>query len=162
MADRATPSSIERSEDTPTAGSPHAIVLRSGFTGSLTEDNRLARRGAEELAPTERAIQGNPVPRRPSMGHTGEWADAIPIRTWYSPAEIARSRGIRVSKVLTWVRNGELEAVNCAERPRQRPRWRVSAEALAAFDRGRSNRAALPVPRGRGRHRPPGEVTEYF
>ncbi len=81
---------------------------------------------------------------------------------WFTPPQIARSRQIRVGKVLTWIRSGELAAVNCAEKPRERPRWRVSAAALEAFDRGRSNRrdqvAAPRARRGRGQQ----DVIEFF
>lgn len=80
---------------------------------------------------------------------------------WLTPPQIARERQIRVGKVLGWIRSGELAAVNCAARPHGRPRWRVSAEALAKFDSARSNRRELPqeVRRSQRRHE---EVTQYF
>lgn len=82
---------------------------------------------------------------------------------WFTPPQVARSRQLRVGKVLAWIRTGELAAVNCAERRGGRPRWRISAEALAAFDAARSNRAAFrarPPPRPK-RRRDDG-VIEYF
>ena len=80
---------------------------------------------------------------------------------WYSPREIARIRSIRTSKVLLWISRGELEALNLAERPDGRPRWRISASSLAAFDSARSNRARISPPRPRRAHRNE-SVTEYF
>ena len=58
-------------------------------------------------------------------------------RLWLSPPEVARERGIGVSKVLGWIKSGQLDAVNCAASADGQPRWRVSREALAAFDRQR-------------------------
>lgn len=81
---------------------------------------------------------------------------------WLTPPQIARHRQLRVGKVLTWIRSGELLAVNCAERQGGRPRWRVSADALAAFDQARSNRAAIPCKSRRSRSRKDPGVTEYF
>lgn len=72
-------------------------------------------------------------------------------RAWHSPAEIARDRGVRLSKVRAWIASGELEAVNVAEKtgPGFRPRWRVSADALAAFDRARSSKPTVATKRKR-------------
>jgi hypothetical protein len=68
------------------------------------------------------------------------------VAEWLTPPQIAKERAIRTSKVLHWIASGELEAVNCAEKRQGRPRWRISAQSLAAFDRGRSSRAGLAVP----------------
>lgn len=64
---------------------------------------------------------------------------------WLTPPQLARARGVKAAKVLTWIASGELEAVNHAGSAAGRPRWRISAEALQAFDRARSNRAAAPL-----------------
>jgi hypothetical protein len=58
-------------------------------------------------------------------------------REWLTPPEIARERGIRISKVLAWIAAGELAAVNHATNRLGRPRWRISRAALAAFDQSR-------------------------
>lgn len=83
---------------------------------------------------------------------------------WFTPPQIARQRQLRVGKVLTWIRTGQLLAVNCAEQPGGRPRWRVSAEALAAFDAARSNRAHMPhsKPRSRRTTRRDDGVIQFF
>lgn len=57
-----------------------------------------------------------------------------------TPPQIAARYGIKPEKVLRWIANGELVAVNIAERSTGRPRWRVSEEALQAFERRRSSR----------------------
>lgn len=81
---------------------------------------------------------------------------------WLTPPQVARARGVKPAKVLAWVMNGELEAVNHASRAGGRPRWRISAAALAAFDRARSNRAvAAPNSRITSR-RAGGDVITFF
>ncbi len=83
---------------------------------------------------------------------------------WYTPPQIARDRSLRIGKVVAWIRSGELVAVNCAEQAGQRPRWRISTEALEAFDRGRSNRVMGPPPAARPRKRAGAatDVVEFF
>lgn len=76
----------------------------------------------------------------------------------FTPKEVAEARGVGVGKVLGWIRSGQLEAVNVSE-GRLRPRWRISPDALAAFDYRRSNRRTIePVATPRRRR---GEVREY-
>lgn len=84
------------------------------------------------------------------------------MREWFTPPQVARARSLRVSKVLHWIATGELMAVNHAQNRLGRPRWRISASALEAFDRARSNRAVLPiVAPQRSRYRDPA-VQEFF
>jgi excisionase family DNA binding protein len=59
-----------------------------------------------------------------------------------TPPEIAERLRVSEDKVRGWILRGELAAVNVADRLGGRPRWRVSAEALAEFQ---ARRAALPV-----------------
>lgn len=89
-------------------------------------------------------------------------ADQLAARTWLSPPQVARERNIRTSKVLAWIRSGELVAVNYATRRGGRPRWRVSRAALDSFDAARSCRAlTLPTSTPR-RSRRDASVTNYF
>ena len=66
-----------------------------------------------------------------------------------TPVEIAEARGIDIHGVLALIAAGELAAVNWARPGSRRPRWRISAEALAAFERRRT--AQAPAPRERRR-----------
>ena len=77
------------------------------------------------------------------------------MRAYLSPPTIAKRYGVKPDKVLAWIATGELEAVNVAERSTGRPRWRVSPEALAAFEKRRSSKPTPVVPRRRR------ERTEY-
>ena len=55
-----------------------------------------------------------------------------------TPPEVARQLRVDVHAVLAWIKSGELRAVNCAvNRNGKRPRWRIDADDLAQFERGR-------------------------
>jgi len=69
---------------------------------------------------------------------------------YYTPPEIAELLRVSPAKVLTWIRSGELESISVASRGSRRPRFRISARALEAFERRRSGAAALsPIRRRR-------------
>jgi hypothetical protein len=82
------------------------------------------------------------------------------LAVYLSPQDIATSRGINVLKPLTWIKTGELKAVNVATKAGGLPRWRISPAALEAFD---AARAAIPqAPVTRRPRRKAGHVVEYF
>ncbi|MCE9556755.1 MAG: helix-turn-helix domain-containing protein [Planctomycetes bacterium] len=55
-----------------------------------------------------------------------------------SPAEVARRWGIKPTKVLTWIRAGELRAIDAATVRGGRPRFLIDLEDLAAFEAARA------------------------
>ena len=55
-----------------------------------------------------------------------------------TPPEIASRFGVKPETVLSWIRNGELAAINLARQGSLRPRYRISPEALATFEQVRS------------------------
>jgi hypothetical protein len=67
--------------------------------------------------------------------------------------------GVRGSKVLVWIDRGELLAINAAERPDGRPRWKISRESFDAFLLSRANRKSVSPTR---RRRAAAEVIEFF
>ena len=82
------------------------------------------------------------------------------LAVYLSPSDIAVSRGINVIKVLTWIKSGELRAVNMATQAGKLPRWRISPADLEAFD---AARAAVPqAPVSRRPRRKAGHVVEFF
>jgi hypothetical protein len=82
------------------------------------------------------------------------------IRPFYlTPPAIGRLLGVDARKVIGWIENGELQAVNCATKPTGRPRWKINPEALRDFER---RRAAKPMPRTRRRRRREVVTGEYF
>jgi hypothetical protein len=57
----------------------------------------------------------------------------------FKPAEYAEARGISVDKVLSWIRSGELQAINVAQSANgQRPRYRIATDAIERFETARS------------------------
>lgn len=82
---------------------------------------------------------------------------------WFTPPQLAASRRLRLGKVLSWIHSGQLAAVNCAENVGGRPRWRISQQALDAFDAARSNRNQVAAPMARRQRKAStAEITEYF
>lgn len=79
-----------------------------------------------------------------------------------SPPAVAERLGVSPAKILNWIDSGELKAINVAASSRgQRPRWRITPEALAAFEAGRANAPAPPTPRPR-RRRADSTVIEFY
>jgi excisionase family DNA binding protein len=75
-------------------------------------------------------------------------------------ADVAARYGVSEHTVLTWIRNRELRAVNVGRRPRAgKPRWRITEDALADFERVRT--PTPPPPQARRRRRP-AEVIEFY
>ena len=87
-------------------------------------------------------------------------APAVESRQKLSPPELARRWGVSAEKVRTWVRTGELKAVNGATRPGERPRFLIDIVDLAEFEARRLVVATPAAPRRR-RRRDIG-VTKYF
>ena len=68
----------------------------------------------------------------------------------YTTADVARRYRVSEDKVRAWIRLGELRAVNTSANLCGRPRWIVSAEALAAFEARRAGvQPAMPIRRRR-------------
>ena len=71
---------------------------------------------------------------------------------WLSPPQIAEDLGVAVEKVHTWIRAGELEAVNISTIVGSRPRWKVSPDAFDRFlDTRRQRQPDKPMRRKRRR-----------
>ena len=53
----------------------------------------------------------------------------------YTVRDVCDRFGVHEQSVLQWIRSGELVAVNVGREPgKQKPRWRITAEALADFE----------------------------
>ncbi len=76
-----------------------------------------------------------------------------------TPPQLARLWGISPDKVLTWIRSGQLRAVNVATHRGGRPRYLIDAEDVEVFEKKRQVTADLPVRRGR---RACDDEIEYF
>jgi len=77
-----------------------------------------------------------------------------------TPPKLAESWGISPDKVLSWIRSGELRAVNVATDRRSRPRYLIDAQAIEEFELARSIEPVRATTR-RKPNRDDG-ITEYF
>jgi excisionase family DNA binding protein len=85
--------------------------------------------------------------------------EGVPARV-LTPPEVADQLRVSPDKVLTWIRSGELRAVNVVKRVGGRPRYRVSVDDLAAFMERRAVVPEVKVARRRKRRDP--HVIEFF
>jgi excisionase family DNA binding protein len=103
-------------------------------------DSLIHKHAEKRLAPVERVKRGIAV-------------------IYYSVAELAKALRVKPEKVQLWIRAGELAAFNVASRPTGQPQWRITAEALAAFQARRAAKTTeppvTPPQRLARRHRPP-------
>jgi excisionase family DNA binding protein len=67
----------------------------------------------------------------------------MPLAAYLTPPEFARQLRVKASKVIGWIRSGELAAIDTAPRGALRPRYRISREAVESFER---RRAVVPLP----------------
>jgi hypothetical protein len=83
-----------------------------------------------------------------------------PVR-YLSPPEYARRLGVKPSKVIAWIRSGELRSLDASSRPGVgRPRFRISPDAIVEFENRRGVQPA-PAPRRR-RNKQRNGVVQYF
>jgi hypothetical protein len=81
-----------------------------------------------------------------------------PSQTGSTVADLARRWRVGEDKIRGWIAKGELKATNTATTLCGRPRWVISADAVAEFER---RRASGPAPKPRRRPRQTGLV-DYF
>jgi excisionase family DNA binding protein len=85
---------------------------------------------------------------------------AAAMSSTFSVKDVTERYGVSAHTVLGWIRSGELRAVNVGRRAgAKKPRWRISEEALEAFELIRT--ATPPVPRVRQKKRV-SEVMEFI
>lgn len=85
---------------------------------------------------------------------------ATPAR-YLTPRDVAELYGTNETKILSWIKSGELRAIDVSARRGERPRWRISPQALEQFEAARSSQPTVATPpRSRTQKRPKGWV-EY-
>ncbi|HZZ77892.1 MAG TPA: helix-turn-helix domain-containing protein [Gemmataceae bacterium] len=78
----------------------------------------------------------------------------------YTVQDICSRYNVTVHTVLGWIRRGELRAINVGRRlGAKKPRWRVTQEALDAWEELRTPAPAMPRARRRKRQ---GDVIEFY
>jgi hypothetical protein len=84
----------------------------------------------------------------------------VAIRSKLTPPQIAQLWGVGEGKILDWIKNGELRAIDASTRRGGRPRYLVDVDDLAVFEERRSVvPAAKPCPKTT---KGPATVTPYF
>jgi hypothetical protein len=68
-------------------------------------------------------------------------------------SDVAKRYRVGEDKVRAWIASGQLAAVNTATALCGRPRWVITPEGLAAFERRRAARAPTPRPARRTKKR---------
>ena len=80
------------------------------------------------------------------------------IREFLTPPEIRRKLRIRQSKVLGWIKNGDLPAIDVSEGRGRRPRYRVRKSDLDAF---LAARAVVPAAKPERQQRRDSAIPRY-
>jgi excisionase family DNA binding protein len=76
--------------------------------------------------------------------------------------EVAERLRVGEDTVRGWIATEELKAINVASRGSRRPKWRISPEALAAFEAARAAGAPRPALSPQSRRRPAKPTKTYF
>jgi hypothetical protein len=131
------------------------MVARKHSTG----DSDRSRQGD---APTPEAIEGpdssgtvarSPEPERGTRGRPDASSAGYTVR------DLALRYRVGEDTVRGWIRSGELRAINRAATKSEQPRWVVTPEALADFERGRQAPVAQKNSPRRRRRQP---AVDYF
>jgi hypothetical protein len=84
-------------------------------------------------------------------------ASDVPLGIYLTPPELAKLWRCKAETILGFIKSGELEAVNLARKSAKRPRWRISPDAIRAFEHGRAA-GERPAHVARRRRQPPGII----
>jgi hypothetical protein len=78
---------------------------------------------------------------------------------YLTPPALAELMGLDVSKILTWIRRGELQAFNAATTAAGRPRYLISPSAIQEFEQ---RRAVVPKSARRTRRPRDTRIIEFY
>ena len=78
---------------------------------------------------------------------------------YYTPPQVAKRYGVDPSKIIGWIKRGELRAIDVSACPGGRPRFRISPADLALFE---AARAAGPQPKVSRRRKEDPSVIQFF
>lgn len=95
-----------------------------------------------------------------TLRHRDEQTQTVPpaVMRGLTVGDVAQRYRVSEDKVRTWVRKGELRAINTARVLCGRPRWVIPVEALEAFEK---RRQAVPPPVPRRPRRKTNQVDYY-
>ena len=81
--------------------------------------------------------------------------DASPL----TPRQVADFFQVKTDTVLSWIHSGDLPAFDVSRPGSRKPRWRITLDALEAFQ---ARRMKQPPPKVQRRRRKPCDVIEFF
>jgi hypothetical protein len=119
----------------------------SSFSSTSFPHHKSQRRRAVSDRSTRPADLVEALNNRPEPGLLG-----------YSVADLCRRWKVGADKIHTFIRRGELVAVNVATNLSARPQWRVTREAVELFERRRTS----PPPPKPSRQRRQARQTDYY
>lgn len=93
---------------------------------------------------------------------TREDTTSLPRPAKLTAPEVARHLRVSPNKILTFIRSGELAAINIASRPSGRPRYRIDQADLEKFEAKRAVAAVGKPIRQRRRSRDNGAIIQFF
>lgn len=79
---------------------------------------------------------------------------------YLSPPQYAARLGVKPGKVVAWCKTGELRAINTAAKQSSRPRFKISPDAIIAFENSRGPKP--PAAPRRRRRKQADDVIAYF
>lgn len=137
------------SENLPTVENPG----QGSATGPVIE---LGPQTLARLDRIEATIESLAEEIQDSVARRMAWGSTVPC---YNVSEVAKALKVKPEKVQHWIRAGELAAFNVASTPKGQPQWRITREALAAFQADRAAKLTAPPvapsKRRARRYRPP-------
>lgn len=80
----------------------------------------------------------------------------------YKVNDLMERFGVSQHTVLAWIDSGELRAVDVSRKRGGKPRWRITAEALEAFENGRTKTPAPPPAPRRKKRQADAQVIEFY
>ncbi len=80
-------------------------------------------------------------------------------RTKVTPSILARRWGVDPHKIITWIRNGELRAIDASTRQGGKPRFLIDEADIAIFE---ARRTTAPTPRATRRRSKSGWTFTYL
>jgi transposase len=83
----------------------------------------------------------------------------VTLRQKLTPPQYAARLGVDVHKVISWIKAGELKAIDAATRPGGRPRFLIDESDIAIFE---ARRTTAPTPRATRRRSKSGWQFRYF
>jgi hypothetical protein len=78
----------------------------------------------------------------------------------FTVTDVAKRYRVGPDKVRSWIRRGELSAVNTADAVCGKPRFVITPEALERFEAGRL--AATAPPKAAKRRKPPKGLVDFY